>query len=134
MISLAVDYTVRYHIDADLGEIMAGLPNLSTDPARPIELTFRNVGVEVDTAGANVQFFYNPADGFQLDINDPGVFRLGDGIGDHGNVGRGLLAGRRDAAHVGTHLFSRRGHRIGFSGGQIGTLGHPIRYAGHFIG
>ena len=82
-ISLAVDYTVRYHIDADLSQIgnTPGLPTLATDPANPVELTFRNVGVEFQPDGPKVEFFYNPADGFQLDINDPGVFRLGDGIG-----------------------------------------------------
>jgi hypothetical protein len=85
-ISLAVDYTVRYNIDANLGQMgnspaMSNLPRLTTDPQNPIEITFRNVGVDFQPDGPNLEFFYDPADGFQLDVNDPGVFRLGDGIG-----------------------------------------------------
>jgi hypothetical protein len=87
-ISVAVDYTVKYHIDIDLGQIIPGLPRFKTDPERPLEVSFRNVGVEFRPGSLAVEFFYDPASGFQLDINDPGVFRLGDGIGRLLNVER----------------------------------------------
>lgn len=94
-LSFAVDYTVKYHIDADLEE-MIGLP-IRLVTQRPIEISFRNVGVEVRDL-ENVEFFYDPADGFQLDVNDPGVFRLGDGLGR-------LLGVRRFRSGAGSPLW-----------------------------
>lgn len=82
----AVDYSVKYNLNVDLNDL--GLPfALVTDPAHPIEISFRNVGMRVNF-DPFFEFFYNPDDGFQLDVNDPGVFRLGDGLGRLLNVDR----------------------------------------------
>ncbi len=75
--SLALDYAVKYMIDVDLFSI--GIP-VRLQTSRPLEIAFRNVGVEIINR-ETVELFYDPASGFKLDINDPGVFQLGDGIG-----------------------------------------------------
>jgi hypothetical protein len=91
----AFDYTVRYSIEADLGAIgLPGGPKLET--TRPIEVTFRNLGVNLEDG--RLTFTYDPAQGFRLDVNDPGVFQLGDGIGR-------LLSVRRVRAGAGSPLW-----------------------------
>src|SRR4249920_768792 len=47
----------------------------------PIEVSFRNVGVEVIGSFDGVTLYYDPSSGFAVDIGDPGVFQLGDGLG-----------------------------------------------------
>jgi hypothetical protein len=78
--SFAFDYDVQYAIDADLSHF--GLPDISlrTDPSRPIKIGFRNVGVEIIDL-KTVEVFYDPSAGFRVDIGDPGVFQLGEGLG-----------------------------------------------------
>lgn len=70
----AVDYKLKYRIHVDI----PGVLELKTD--QPIELGFRNVGVEI-REGRDVKFFYKPDEGFALDVRDPGVFQLGEGLG-----------------------------------------------------
>ncbi len=72
-ISLGVDYTTKYNIDLDLGVVA-----LQTDD--PIEIGFRNVGVKIEDLDT-VTFFYDPSEGFHLEVDDPGVFTLGGGLG-----------------------------------------------------
>lgn len=73
-----VDYKLKYRITVDLQE-RYGIPvQLVTE--QPIEIGFRNVGVEI-REGRDVRFFYKPDEGFALDVRDPGVFQLGEGIG-----------------------------------------------------
>lgn len=76
--SFAVDYTVKYNIKCNLQEKL-GIP-IDLTTTNPIEISFRNVGVELQSM-EQVEFFYNPMDGFSIDVNDPGVFKLGDSIG-----------------------------------------------------
>lgn len=74
----AVDYKLKYRITVDLQERF-GIPvQLITE--EPIEIGFRNVGVEV-REGRDVRFFYKPSEGFALDVRDPGIFQLGEGLG-----------------------------------------------------
>jgi hypothetical protein len=82
----AVDYTLKYTVDIDLKKWNLPGIDLKTDASKPIEMKFRNVGFEVQPDPFDVMFFYDPSDGFQLNINDPGVFHLGDGIGRLLNV------------------------------------------------
>ena len=89
--SFALDYDVKYMIDADLSEF--GLPSIRLRTTRPIEIAFRNVGVEV-IGLETVELFYDPSAGFRVDIGDPGVFQLGEGLGrllrvDQVSVGAG---------------------------------------------
>lgn len=76
--SIALDYSVKYDIDVDLTPF--GLP-LRMQTTSPIEVGFRNVGVEVVGRFDGVSLFYDPASGFAVDVGDPGVFLLGDGLG-----------------------------------------------------
>jgi hypothetical protein len=76
--SIALDYSVKYDIDVDLTQL--GLP-LRMETTSPIEVTFRNVGVEVVGSFDGVSLFYDPSSGFAVDVGDPGVFLLGDGLG-----------------------------------------------------
>ena len=76
--SIALDYSVKYDIDLDLNPL--GLP-VRLETTSPIEVTFRNLGVEVIGSFDGAVLFYNPASGFALDVGDPGVFLLGDGLG-----------------------------------------------------
>lgn len=74
----AVDYKMKYRITVDLQQRL-GIPiQLITE--QPIEIGFRNVGVEI-REGRDVKFFYKPAEGFALDVRDPGIFQLGEGLG-----------------------------------------------------
>jgi hypothetical protein len=74
---IGIDYTVKYDVDADLTSM--GLPfRLQTN--EPLTITFRNLGV-VLRDWQHVEFDYDPASGFALEVNDPGVFQLGEGIG-----------------------------------------------------
>lgn len=76
--SFALDYSVKYDIDVDLAPL--GIP-LRMETTTPIEVGFRNVGVEVVGSFDGVTLFYDPASGFAVDVGDPGVFLLGDGLG-----------------------------------------------------
>ncbi len=76
--SFALDYAVKYDIDVDLTRF--GLP-LRMQTTSPIEVGFRNVGVEVIGRFDGVSLFYDPSSGFAVDVGDPGVFLLGDGLG-----------------------------------------------------
>ena len=76
--SIALDYSIKYDIDLDLNPL--GLP-VRLETTSPIEVTFRNLGVEVIGSFDGAVLFYNPASGFALDVGDPGVFLLGDGLG-----------------------------------------------------
>ena len=76
--SFALDYSVKYDIDVDLTSL--GIP-LRMETTTPIEIGFRNVGVEVVGRFDGVTLFYDPASGFAVDVGDPGVFLLGDGLG-----------------------------------------------------
>ena len=76
--SFALDYALKYHIDVDLNSF--GIP-LRMQTTRPIEIAFRNVGIDLLAGGAGVQLFYDPSSGFAVDIADPGVFQLGEGLG-----------------------------------------------------
>ncbi|MFN2467074.1 MAG: hypothetical protein ABR521_02930 [Gaiellaceae bacterium] len=76
--SFALDYSVKYDIDVDLTPM--GIP-LRMETTTPIEVGFRNVGVEVVGRFEGVTLFYDPASGFAVDVGDPGVFLLGDGLG-----------------------------------------------------
>ncbi|CAN5592498.1 hypothetical protein BH23ACT7_BH23ACT7_00620 [soil metagenome] len=76
--SFAFDYGLTYHIDVDLTPF--GLP-LRMQTTTPIAIAFRNVGIDLVAGGAGVQLFYDPASGFAVDIADPGVFQLGEGLG-----------------------------------------------------
>ncbi|MFO0755412.1 MAG: hypothetical protein U0359_02910 [Byssovorax sp.] len=73
----AVDYKMKYRITVDLTS--HGIP-VEMVTEQPIEIGFRNVGVEV-REGRDVKFFYKPSEGFALDVHDPGIFQLGEGIG-----------------------------------------------------
>jgi hypothetical protein len=73
---LALDYTARYTLDVNL-QALIGLPGVHLRTVQPIEVTFRNIGVEV----GSIEFFYDPADGFAMEINDPGVYQLDEGVG-----------------------------------------------------
>lgn len=75
-IRVAADYTVEYAIDVDLGP----LGRLQTAPGRTLKVTFRNLGVTW-TSPDRFDLDYDPMSGFALRIDDPGVFRLGEGIG-----------------------------------------------------
>ena len=75
-IRIAADYTVEYAIDVDLGP----LGRLQTSPGRPLRVTFRNLGLTW-TSPDRFDLDYDPSSGFALRVDDPGVFRLGDGIG-----------------------------------------------------
>lgn len=76
--SFALDYSVKYDIDVDLTPM--GIP-LRMETTTPIEVGFRNVGVEVAGRFDGITLFYDPASGFAVDIGDPGTFLLGDGLG-----------------------------------------------------
>lgn len=88
--SIALDYSVKYDIDVDLSPF--GLP-LRLETTSPIEITFRNVGVEVIGSFDGAVLFYDPASGFAVDIGDPGVFLLGDGLGRLMRVDRVSMGG-----------------------------------------
>ncbi len=75
-IRIGADYTVQYAIDVDLGP----LGRLQTSPGRPLKVTFRNLGLTW-TSPNHFDLDYDPSSGFALRVDDPGVFRLGDGIG-----------------------------------------------------
>ncbi|MBS1696615.1 MAG: hypothetical protein JST91_30905 [Actinobacteria bacterium] len=75
-IRIGADYTVEYTIDVDL----ALLGRLQTSPGRPLKVTFRNLGLTW-TSPDRFDLDYDPSSGFALRVDDPGVFRLGDGIG-----------------------------------------------------
>ena len=75
-IRIGADYSVQYAVDVDLGPI----GRIKTDPDKPLKVTFRNLGVTW-TAPDRFDLDYDPMNGFALRVNDPGVFRLGDGIG-----------------------------------------------------
>ena len=76
--SFALDYSVKYDIDVDLNSL--GIP-VRMQTTTPIEVSFRNVGVEVIGSFDGVTLFYDPSSGFAVDVGDPGVFQLGDGLG-----------------------------------------------------
>ena len=75
-IRIGADYTVEYAIDVDLGP----LGRLQTSPGRPLKVTFRNLGLTW-TSPDRFDLDYDPSSGFALRVDDPGVFRLGDGVG-----------------------------------------------------
>jgi hypothetical protein len=88
--SIALDYSVKYDIDVNLNPL--GLP-VRLETTSPIEVTFRNVGVEVIGSFDGAVLFYDPASGFAVDVGDPGVFLLGDGLGRLLRVDRVSLGG-----------------------------------------
>jgi len=76
--SFAFDYYVKYMIDANLSDF--GLPSIRLQTTHPIEVSFRNVGLEVIDL-KTFEVFYDPSAGFRVDVTDPGVFQLGEGLG-----------------------------------------------------
>ena len=119
--SAAFDYELEYEIDVTLPAI----GRFATD--EPIKLRFRNVGVEVTHDPANspewtAEFFYSPDDGFAIEINDPGVFRAGDGIGR-------LLQVRRVAAGAGSPFWTEFEFGLSFDTGIVSLDTIRVRLA-----
>ena len=92
-LGLAIDYTLQYELDLDLEELL-GIP-LKISTPEPMTVTFRNLGFEIVDLSTFV-FLYEPDDGFEIVVRDPGVFRGGDILGELGievetfRVGAGL--------------------------------------------
>lgn len=74
---IGVDYEVQYAVNVDLAKAL-GLPiEIKLRTTKPVLMTFRNLGINL-TPGLAPTFDYTPSDGFSLQINDPGLFDLGD--------------------------------------------------------
>jgi hypothetical protein len=74
---IGVDYEVEYSVNVDLAKTL-GLPiEIKLKTTKPVVMTFKNLGVTF-TPGLAPTFDYTPAEGFSLQINDPGLFNLGD--------------------------------------------------------
>jgi hypothetical protein len=74
---IGVDYEVEYSVNVDLAKTL-GLPiEIRLRTTKPVVMTFKNLGVTF-TPGQAPTFDYTPAEGFSLQINDPGLFNLGD--------------------------------------------------------
>lgn len=119
--TVAFDYTVTYDIDVDVPLV----GHFKTD--QPTKLMFRNVGVEIthDPAGDpqwQGEFFYSPDDGFAIDIDDPGVFRAGDGLGR-------LLQVRRVAAGAGSPFWTEFEFGLAFDTGIVSLDTIRVRIA-----